>query len=475
MVMIRHRSLRRLLIWLLLVGAVAACSGDDDTTESAPSSGSTRDADRAAVEAALLPASGPMQAGTYASPAFDPMLTLTLERGWTVSSHIPGGLFLSYEDDPGATAISAVGISRVTGVYDTPFLTGDQVRDALQQQSHVRPIPDGDLIEALDALPGTTLEGRERVEVAGFEGTRFTLEIDDLPEARQACPDGPPRGCFWAFDLPGLFGNLLSPGDVVDMTTFTIDDDIYVVSTATPADGPAPAGFEAAASGVIDSLAFGADVELDEDATLELFIAGLADSSARAFALAVTAPDSAARAAMSVLEADATRLAAVGGPPAIAERTDNADGSITVAFPSIPGLTFDDFEFENGLVSSYTANGVSIGERSARFDEVDLVAGPLRLEGIGTYRSPSNGVLWVTFEVHNGSELVDATGVTATHVAPDGTETATSTPLDVVPPFWSLPFTLQFPDAPSDGRIVFGGALAGQPLAAELVLPATVE
>lgn len=469
-----QRRICALLACLFLAGG--ACSSDDPERSAAGdgSTSSTAPEPAEARAATLVPSQGPLQAGTYASAAFDPLAVFDLGEGWTVQGHAEGVLSLAFDYDPNAPEEAAfLTLGKVTGSFDVPFLSGDEVSNLLVQQSHVRPLPEGGVLETLGGLPGVTVGEVAEVDIAGVTGQRAVVDVGALPqEAVDAC--GGPPGCVLGYDNPGPFFTVFVGGSESEVTTFEVEGATYALETVLPEGSPTTAeALEDAEAIVVESLAFGAPVELDEQAVLDQWSAGLGDLAARPFALALTAPGSPARIHMSALYHDAV-MASTLGQERPAGTSEPTEGGYVVSFEGIGEATFTDIDLEGGLVSSFTANGRPMAEHVADFDDDAAIdVGGLRATPLETYVSPANGTLWIPMLIEGGDETVDVSGLRLTHVADDGTERPMSTDLSgaVVLPHLTVPYVFLFADASLGGRLVVSGTVAGGAIAEEIELP----
>lgn len=468
----RHRFLCALLGLTVLV---TACSDNGGGDEASPvddrAEQTTEEGSATKTDARLLPAQGPLQAGTYALVGLNPMPAVELPEGWTVIQRTPGSSVIAYGFDPEATEIARVSISMLGGVFDQPVIPQAEMASPAMQQSHVRPLPNGGLRAALDALPSTTVSDPEKVEVAGVEAERFSVEVADDEQVRSGCPDLP-KGCVAAYDIPGALAAMFLGGTSHDITTFEHDGVAFVIEVVPPTDG-APEGFEAAASAVIDSLSFD-DVALDESASLETFSEAVAKPDTRDLGLGVTAATSPAHQFMRALSLDTLSQIYAGNEVPVAE-IDRSGESFTVTFPNGPATTYDDFEFESGLIKGFSVNGTSIDDYVESFDDEPepITLGSVQIRPLVTYKSFASGRLWVPIHVTNGEGPADLSKLTVTHVGADGVRRQTMSPMSdlTVPPYWNAPFNLMFDAAPLGGKVVFGGEVGGSPIDVSFDLP----
>lgn len=467
--------LRRRLLTLLAVAVVVggACSSDEEGRASEAADGQDRTSGTSPppVDAVLLPAEGPLQAGTYAVPGFIPLLSLELQDGWTVIGRAEGAVTLAYRFDPEGRELARLNLAEVSGAFDSPFIGPETMQQPAMQQARLRPLPSGGLEATLAALPGVEVSGRTRVEVAGVERTRFTARVGDLPaEAKEKCPQIP-TGCVVAYDLPGAMAAIFPGGTAHDLTTFEVDGATYLAAVAAPSAGP-PAGFEAAADAVIRSLSLDRPIELDPQASLALFADAIADPKLRPLGRSVTAPGSPASTFMAALDDD--RLAQqLAGNTLPVRQADVAADRFTIS--GGPGSEeYDTFTFEGGRVAAFQVQGQPIADFvRAIAGASPLRIGPLQVTPLEVYRSFVSGRLWVPVRVVNGAEAVKLDGLIITHVAPDGTSRPSAPISDLeVAAHWDAPFTLLFDDAPLGGKLVFGGTIEGEPVDAAFELPA---
>jgi hypothetical protein len=461
------------LLALTLALAPACSNGGPAGSEDADGAerGSTKTtAEAPAVAAVLLPAEGPLPAGTYAVPGFVPLLTMELEEGWTVIGRAEGAVTLAYEFDPEGTELARLNLAEVTGHFDAPFVEPETMMTPGLQQARVRPLPPGGLRATLSGLPGVEVGAPSPVEVGSLEGERFDVTVGDLPaEAKTTCPQIP-SGCVAAYDLPGALAAVFPGGTAHDLTTLRKGETTYLAALNAPSTGP-PAGFEAAAERVIESLSVDRRVELPAEAVRSLYVGAVADLELRPLARSVAAPGSPAATFMAALDDDRAVQLLLGNEVPKREVSE-ADGKMTVS-DGRATETYESFTYEDGLLASFVVQGRPIDDFVAAIDSPKPVeVGPLEVTPLETYRSFVSGRLWVPVRVRNGAEAIVLQGFRVTHVSADGTERP-SQPLDglEVAAHWDAPFTLLFEDAPLGGTLVFSGTLAGQPVDAKFELP----
>jgi hypothetical protein len=469
-----HRSRAAALLLTASLVLLGACSSDTDEppADTALGDAPTTTTAPKPVDAVLVPAEGPLQAGTYAVPGFDPLLSLELPEAWTVIVRNEGSLTLAYEFDPEGRELARLNIHEVPAAFDEPFIPIETMQVPSLQQARRRPLPRGGLAEALRTLPGVTLTEPVDVDVAGVDGRRFTARVGELPaEAKTICPQIP-TGCVVAYDLPGGPAALFVGGTTHDLTTFEIGGTTYLAAVNAPSTGP-PSGFEEAAQAVIRSLSVDRPVRLDATAVRGLFLDAIADPKLRPFARSATAPGSPAATFMAALADDYEAQTLAGNElPVRTVTTAGAKATITGG-PATE--EYDSFTDELGRVASFRVQGRPIAEFIAAVDTpVTLEVGPLRVTPLEVYRSFVSGRLWIPVRVVNGDAEVNLAGLVVTHVAADGTERPTSQPVGelVVPAFNDAPFTLLFEDAPLDGKLVFSGSIGGKPVEATFEIPA---
>ena len=465
------------ILFVATVVLTAGCSGGGDAdprseADDAAGRASTSTTAAAPIQAVLLPAEGPLQAGTYAVPGFVPLLTMELGEGWTVIGRTGGAVTLAYEFDPQGRELARLNIAEVTGAFDIPFVDPDTMRTPALQQARVRPLPAGGLEAALRSLPAVTVTDPADVEVGGVKGTRFTARVGDLPvEGKEKCPQIP-TGCVAAYDLPGALAAVFPGGTSHDLTTFRSGDVTYLAAVAAPAAGP-PAGFEDAARGVIDSLSVERPVELDEAAALTLYTEAIADVELRPLARSVAAPGSPAATFMATLDDDWAWQLLAGNTLPKRQVANAGGGKVTISGGS-GTEEYDTFTFDRGRVASFNVQGKPISDFVAAIEEVESVrVGPLQITPLEVYKSFASGRLWVPARVVNGTAPLSLRGLTVTHVAADGTSRPTFEPLGdlEVPSHWDAPFTFVFEEAPLGGKLVFGGTVGGAPVDATFELP----
>jgi hypothetical protein len=466
-----NRPRRCTAILLVALALMGACSSSDDGSAADTGGGPVSTTAPAAVDAVLLPAEGPLQAGTYAVPGFVPLLTMDLGEGWTVIGRSDGAVTLAYEFDPEGRELARLNIGEVTGTFDAPFVGPEIMQVPGLQQARVRPLPAGGLEAVLGKLPGVTVSDRADVEVAGVKGARFTTTVGELPaEAKEKCPQIP-AGCVAAYDLPGPLAAIFPGGTTHEVTTFRAGAVTYVAAVAAPSAGP-PAGFTAAAAAVIASLALDRPVKIAEAASLGLFADAIADVSLRPLARSITAPGSPAATFMAALDDDWTAQLLAGNT--IPKRdVVIEDGTFTIS--GGPGTeVYESFTYEDGRVAAFNVQGKPIDDFVTPIEDAQPVrVGPLEVTPLEVYKSFASGRLWVPISVVNGAQAVALAGLTVTHVATDGTSRPTSQPVGdlEVAPHWNAPFTLTFDDAPLGGTLVFGGTIGGQAIDASIELP----
>ena len=472
----RHQLLSFVLASALVLTAGCSSADDPDTDVASPGKGAgdapTSTTAPEPVDAVLLPAEGPLQAGTYAVPGFVPLLTMELGAGWTVVMRTGGSLTLAYEFDPEGRELARLNIGAVSGAFNEPFVAPDTMRTPGLQQAAVRPLPAGGLHEVLRGLPSMAVTDPVDVEVSSLEGQRFTARVGDLPaEAKQNCPQIP-TGCIAAYDLPGHMAAVFPGGSAHDITTFESGDVTYLAAVNAPTSSAAPAGFEKAAQAVIRTLSVDRPVDLDEAAAVDLFAAGIADTELRPLARSVAAPGSPAETFMAALDDDAAWQLIAGNT--LPKRQATIEGG-TFTISGGPGSeVYDNITYEDGRVATFHVQGKPIEDYVAAIATPEPVrVGPLEITPLETYRSFVSGRLWVPARVVNGAAPVSLRGLTVSHVAADGSSRPTFEPLDAleVPAHWDAPFTFVFEDAPLGGKLVFGGAIGDRPVDATFELP----
>ena len=479
-----HMNRRNHLVSLMIAAALAllsaGCSsgGDGDADGGAATSGGGGSASATTtapkpVDAVLLPAEGPLQAGTYAVPGFEPLLTMDLGAGWTVVGRTGGAITLAYEFDPEGRELARLNIGEVTGTFAAPFVPPQTMQSPALQQAAVRPLPAGGLHAALRGLPGVTVTDPTEVELGAVQGRRFTVRVGDLPaEAKEKCPQIP-AGCVAAYDLPGFLAAVFPGGTTHDITTFEFEGASYLAAVNAPLMTSAPAGFEDAAQAVIRSLSFDRPVALDEAAALTVYADAIADPVLRPLARSVAAPGSPAATFMAALDDDAAWQLLAGNE--LPKRTATIEGGGFTISGGPGSETYDAVTYDDaGRVASFQVQGKPIAEFVAAIDDAEPVrVGPLQITPLETYRSFVSGRLWVPARIVNGAQPVSVDGLTVTHVAADGTSRPTIDAFDglEVAPHWDAPFTFLFADAPLGGKLVFGGTIGGQPVEATFTLP----
>lgn len=468
-----HRAVSALIAALVVV---SGCS-DDDPIDNAAVERTTTTAvtvDAPADDpqpAQLLPAEGPLQAGWWASPAFDEIMTIELEDGWSVLDH-SSGLVLGFDVDPETGPSGALSFSVVRGVFADPLVPGEAVFASVPgQHALVRPLVDGDLAAHLASLPSTTVSEVEAVDVGGHEGERFTVSVGDLPPGAENVCQGSPGGCVLAYDNPGLFATAYLANTETTMMTLELGDDLVAIER-TPPEGDA-AAFEEAAGNVLDSLAFGGAVDIDEEAVKELFIAGVNDDFVVGRAVGVAAPGSPARAFIEALAIGGRSRVETGAEPYSSDDLAPSDGG-RWEYAST-GTVFDDFRFEDGLLADFTVDGEPIERFVGDLSDLPSIqVGTLELQPISTYRSVRSATLRVSLEVVNGDVAVDVSDVRAAMTSADG-EVPSDTSLAgvVVPAFYDGPAEFFFPEAAvTPGVMHLRGTVDGEPIDVSVEIPA---
>ena len=167
-----------------------------------------------------LPIRGALDPGTYSITDVEPLqITITVPPGWE-RNVVPAQIWSTTDEK------AVVGFFTVDDVFA-------DVCDQAQGWAGVGPTVD-DLVEALSAVPGITIESQSDVTISGYSGTLLDVSSTD-----PGCPEGVEGGVLTS--LPG-FVDRPHPGDSDDEFNrwyiLDVDGERLVINASSPASNP---------------------------------------------------------------------------------------------------------------------------------------------------------------------------------------------------------------------------------------------